>query len=225
MGEGEYLLNASDVAGIGAEAVHSGVYLDVHVDVPPECREGARVVRLRHRLRETIAREALKALRSCPAEDEYDAPDPGSPELHALGGAGHGKGPHPAAVEQPRGFHRAVAVSLALEHGHELAADGEDGAQGLRVLPERPGVHLDPGAAPVIRPDRPDSPPEKQYRRRGRRRAEADRKIVPHAVFHQRPPKPGHARRAAYEHNHPGVQDVDEQRKRRHPARGLPARD
>ena len=225
MGEGEYLLNARDVDRVGAEAVHSGVNLDVHVDVPPECREGARVVRLRHRLRETIAREALKALRSCPAEDENDALYTGAPELHALGGAGHGKGPHPAAVEQPRGFHRAVAVGLALEHGHELAAAREDGAQGLRVLPERPGVHLDPGAAPVVRPDRPDAPPDEQYHRRGRRRAEADREIVPHAVFHQRPPKPGHARRAAHEHYHPGVQDVDQQRKWRHPARGLPARD
>lgn len=124
-----------------------GVYLDVHVDVPPKSGEGTRVVRLRHRLREMIAREAVKALRRGPAEDEYDAPDPGSPELHALGGAGHGKGPHPAAVEQPRGFHRAVAVGLALEHGHELAAAREDGAQAsafCRSAPESTSTQARP---------------------------------------------------------------------------------
>ena len=225
VGEGEYLFDAFDIARVGSEAVHAGIYLYVYVDVPPEGREGASVVRLGDRLREMIARKALKALGCGPAEDEYHALDPGSPELNTLCRAGHGKGAHAAAVQEPCSLHRTVPVGLALEDGHQLAAARENGAQILRVLTERIRVDLDPGTTPVIGPGRSYSAPDKQNDCRCRCGAEANRNIMPNAVFNKQFPKTDHASGPAHYHYHPGVQDVDEQRKRRKPARGPPARD
>ena len=126
--------------------VHAGVDLDVDVYILAISRKLPRVGGFCHRLRQTVAREAGEALRRGPAEYQYFTPYPGAPELHALCGAGDGEGPDAHGAHEPRRFDQAVAVGLAFEDGHQLTANGQEGAEVLCIVPERGGVHLDPGA-------------------------------------------------------------------------------
>ena len=209
MGQGEHLLDGGDVLGVNAQTVHAGVNLDVDVDILAISRKLPRVGGFCHRLRQTVAREAREALRRGPAEYQYFAPYTGAPELHALCGAGDGEGPDAHGAHEPRRFDQAVAVGLAFEDGHELTANGQEGAEVLCIVPERGGVHLDPGAGRVRGARGPQPRPDEQQHRRCRRGTGADGQIVAQAVLDKQTPEPQLPRRPAHEHDDPGVQHVD----------------
>ena len=102
-----------------------------------------------------------------------------------------------------------MAVGVGLDHGHEGAALGQQGAQGGGVVPQGVQVDLRPGPAPPGRRG-PSAPPPPQGKGQGQRAGEQDyRQIVDGAALHQQGGEAQHLGRAPHQHDAQGMQDVD----------------
>ena len=127
---------------------HTGVDLEVDVDPAPRgFAQRAGIVRADGALGELIAADDAPLVDGRIAEDKYQAPHAGPAELHALGKAGDREGTDADAVELPRRADGPVAVGVALQDRHELAALRREILKALCVVLERVEADLNPGAA------------------------------------------------------------------------------
>ena len=128
-----------------ADAAHTGIQLEVHLCRPAQPfarrvqRQNARLVK--HRLRKTTGDDRLRSLGLDAAQHENRRVDACLPQLRALLGNRHGQHGRAGLQRRARDLHRAVAVSVRLDHRQEFHAVRKAGAHHAHVVAD--GVKID----------------------------------------------------------------------------------